>query len=131
MGIECFDLEVSVIGVRISSHEIDSGAERLRLGLVLLTAEKLAIHAILPCGTRRVCIATHCIPNWWIFNLTNTRVALLSPKELPRRILGVVGRAAILPIMLMVAHQMRRNPVFFQHPGHRIIEWFEWPPRAV
>jgi len=43
----------------------------------------------------------------------------------------VVGAAAILPIVGVVAHQMGIHAMFLENLGHRVIEGFNRAPTAV
>src|SRR5438105_1027465 len=77
--IETFELQQPVVLLEISLDEAQPGVERLRLVMLLLLAEELAIHPILPphfAGTIR-----QRRRNLAIFHLSDPRIAFLAAKE--------------------------------------------------
>src|SRR3954454_6582257 len=58
-------------------------------------------------------------------------VTLLPADVFPATVALVIGRAAIFPIMLVVADQVGIDAVLLQDFGHRVVEWLERSPAAV
>jgi hypothetical protein len=58
-------------------------------------------------------------------------IALLAAHELPRAVAGVVCRASVLPVVGVVADEVRMDARLPEQLGHRVIEGLQRPPAAV
>ena len=129
--VKGFDLQKPVVFRVVAADELDAGLEGLGLGLVLLAAHVLPVDAVLTMPHAAARIARMPFYRRWVGHLPNPRIALLAAEELPSAVLGVVGGTAGLPIVVVVADEVRRDSRVAQHPRRGVVERLQRPPRAV
>ena len=120
--VKGLDLQKPVVLRVVAADEFDAGLEGLRLRLVFLAAHVLSVDVILAMPHAAARIARVRLYGWRIGHLPNPRIALLAAEELPSVVLGVVGSAAGLPIVVVVADEVRRDSGLAQHPRHGIVK---------
>ena len=83
----------------------------------------------MPCAAAGV--ARVCFYGWWVGDLPDPRIALLAAEELPSVVLSVIGSPTGLPIVVVVADEVRRDAGLAQHSRDGVVERLQRTPRAV
>ena len=105
--VKGLDLQKPVVLRVVAADELDAGLEGLRLGLVFLAAHVLSVDVVLAMPHAAARIARVRLYGRRIGHLPDPRVALLAAEELPSVVLGVVGSSAGLPVVVVVANEVR------------------------
>ena len=124
--VEALDLQEPLVRVRVRGEEFQPGVERAGLRMLGLAREVSAVDGVLPMQaileagqrSRRRDVG---LP----------RVALLTAEELPGRVPRVVRRAAVLPVVRVVAREVRVHAGLAEHLRHRVVPGLERAPGAV
>ena len=59
------------------------------------------------------------------------RIAFVAARDLPTGVAGVVGGAALLPVVVVIADEVGVDAVVLEDFGHGVVEGFERAPTAV
>ena len=145
MGIECpvvllgkerlvrvkgLNLQEPIVGLGIAADEVNPRAKGARLGLLLLPAHEGPVHPILPPA---VMIAAwgHRLRDVGRSHLPDPGITLLTAMEIPGAVTGVIGRAAVLEVVIVVRAEMGIDAMLAQQFRHGIVERLQRPPTAV
>ena len=132
MRIKRLDLHHPAILAGVAADKLQPRVERPRLRMVALVAHIRAVDAVLL--KEHPAIAGEVDQVFLVCNSAHDSlpsVALLSPEALPRAVPPVVGRAAILPIVGVVADEMGVDAVSLEDFRHGIVKRLDRPPAPV
>ncbi len=124
--VERLDLEKPAILGMVAADELEAGAEGVGLGLVFLAAQVPAVDPVLAAA-----LAVEGVRDDRVGYLADPGVAFLAAEKFPGRVFRVVGRPAVLEIMVMIGGEMGVDAVLFQDLRHRVVERFERAPGAM
>ena len=134
--VERFDVQQPVVGVSVLREEVEPVVEAPDRREVAVLANELAVDDVL-----RVLVAPAFVDLQRVVHLAQPfprrrhhrlpRIALLAADELERVVAVVVGGPAVLPVVIVVGHEVRIHAAAVQHLGERIVERLQWTPRSV
>ena len=129
--VEGLDLQEPVVVVAVAAQKVFGHGEGLRLRLQTLSCMKAAVDPVLTPHRAVYPRVGHRFRYVGFGDLAHPGVALLAARELPAVVALVVGRAAVLEVMVVVGDEVRVNAAVLQQFRHRVVEGFQRPPAAV
>ena len=135
MGIKSFNLQKPIVVFPVILNEFNTLVKHQLLRIFALTPDVFAIHCVIvPGSTHNPGIVTGHTEAVGILIVTQVSlpgVVFLPTVNFPRRVAGMIGGAAVLPIVVVIRNQMGIDPVFFQNFRNAVVPWFNRPPAAV
>ena len=133
VGAESLDLQEPVVLVRVAFQKLQSQVKGLfdRPGVLAPVPLPVLPVGRPPFGMGHLPHGRHMLRDIRSGALIRPLVGLLASHGLPARIPGMVGRAAVLPIVVVVADQPGIDAVVLQDLGHGIVEGLDRTPAPV
>jgi hypothetical protein len=125
MGIKSFYLQEPIVLVFVGLDKFQPFLKRFRLRLGFFFLDIFPVYPVLPpvppqlSGRPGICY------------LPFPMVPFLAADDFPGIVPVMIGSTSILPIMIMIAHQMSIHLFLFQQSRHGIIERLYWSPAPV
>jgi hypothetical protein len=125
VGVEGFDVEKPVVLLPVGAHELKAVFEGTVLRLEFFSVHFAAVH---PIGRPKL---TKMFGWGGGVDVGFPEVPFLAPVELKGTVAGMVGAAAIFPIVVVVGGEVAVDTVALENLRHRIVERFEGTPAPV
>lgn len=127
--VERLDLDEPVVLGVVRPQEFEAGVEGERLRLLRLGVQVLPVDPVL--APEVVAGGARGIGDEGVRDLPLPGIALLAPEELPGVVAPVVGRPAVLPVVLVVADEVGVDAVPLENLGHGVVERLQRTPAPV